>query len=194
MSSLIYPASYHRTARQQKCVTHPALRPPCVTLTSFSFSAHPASHSSAPARRGLTQARPFFFSPPSIPSYISSLQYLHPGGPHSDTVWFDVPLSLPAHQASGPGGALYVVTLLFQHAGLSESCSPHHRCNRRVSSRGQMHITLTCTLSSSGHITSAPITQSPRRGTSPPHNRVFRTECRSVSMGRFRLLALVPIG
>jgi hypothetical protein len=149
---------------------------------------------SAPARRGLTQARPFFFSPPSIPYYISSLQHLHPGGPHSDTVWFDVPLSLLAHQASGPGGAVYVVTLLFQHAGLSESCSPHHRCNRRVSSRGQMHITLTCTLSSSDHITSAPITQSPRRGTSPPHNRVFCTVCRSVSMGRFRLLALVPIG
>jgi hypothetical protein len=41
VSSIISP----RRVPAQKCVTHPALTPPRVTLTSLSFSAHPSSHS-----------------------------------------------------------------------------------------------------------------------------------------------------
>ena len=77
-----------------------------LTLASLSLcSAHPASHSSAQHASLVASPRliPFLFLPPSIPSYISSLQYIYVRGPHSDTVWFDVPLSILAHQASGPG-------------------------------------------------------------------------------------------
>ena len=77
-----------------------------LTLAPLSLcSAHPASHSSAQHASLVASPRliPFLFLPPSIPSYISSLQYIYVRGPHSDTVWFDVPLSILAHQASGPG-------------------------------------------------------------------------------------------
>ena len=35
--------------------------------------------------------------------YLISAVHLRQGPTHSDTVWFDVPLSILAHQASGPG-------------------------------------------------------------------------------------------
>ena len=98
----MYPASYHRAACQRKNALR-ILLSHLLASPSPLFLSPRIPHRTAPSS---STARPhpgssILFSPPSIPYYISSLQHLHPGGPHSDTVWFDVPLSLLAH-LSGP--------------------------------------------------------------------------------------------
>ena len=107
-----------------------------LTLASLSLSLLCASHIAqlSPARfsRGLTQAHPFSFSPALHPIlYLISAVHLRQG----PTLRHCVVRCPPIYSgASGERsrGPVYVVT----SQGLSESCSPHHRCNRRVSFRG----------------------------------------------------------
>jgi hypothetical protein len=76
-----------------------------LTLASLSLcSAHPASHSSAQHfSPGLTQAHPFSFSPTLHPIlYLISAVHLRQGPTLRHCV-VRCPLSILAHQASGPG-------------------------------------------------------------------------------------------
>ena len=108
--------------------------PSPLSLCSAHLSrpAHRAQHFS----RGLTQAHPFSFSPALHPIlYLISAVHLRQG----PTLRHCVVRCPPIYSgASGERsrGPVYVVT----SQGLSESCSPHHWCNRRVRSRGQLHI------------------------------------------------------
>ena len=154
-----------------------------LTLASLSLcSAHPASHSSAQHASLVASPRliPFFFSHP--PSHlISHLCSTSTSGAHTQTLCGSMsPYLFWRIRRAVPGSGV-----CGHISGVIKKLLPSSQVQPPCEFEGAAAYTLTCTLSSSDHITSAPITQSPRRGTSPPHNRVFRTECRSVSLGRF---------